>query len=200
MPTTLQPPAPVTPAIGVRPVLWTATEFNHLGAQGFLAGRRAFLLNGVIWEQGAMNPPHANALELVTEAVRAAFGSGWRFRIRTPLMLDEFNNPMPDVFVVAGRPGSHPEHPTTAALVVEISDTTLQTDLTEKAETYATAGIGDYWVLDLNARQLIVFRDPAPLTGLGATAYATRRTLNPGDTVSPLAAPTATISVSALLP
>src|SRR4051812_15211669 len=129
MPTTLQPPSPVTPSIGARPLRWTATEFNNLGELGLLTGRRAFLLDGVIWEQGAMNHPHADALEVMSDALRAAFGTGWRIRNQTPVMLDEFNNPMPDVSVVAGQPGFHGALPTTAALVVEISDTTLQTDL-----------------------------------------------------------------------
>jgi hypothetical protein len=50
-------------------------------------------------------------------------------------------------------------------------------------------------------RQLHVFRDPQPLpAGLGATAYQTHLTLSPTDTVSPLAAPGASILVSDLLP
>jgi Uma2 family endonuclease len=148
-----------------------------------------------------MEPPHADAIEVITELLRTAFGTGWRFRIQTPLHLDQFNNPMPDIAVVAGKPGYHPDHPTTAALVVEVADTTLGTDITEKAERYATAGITDYWVLDLNGRRLLVFRDPVALqAGLGATAYRTQLTLLPADRVSPLAVPHASILVADLLP
>jgi Uma2 family endonuclease len=184
-----------------QPRRWTVTEFDHLGELGCFEGRRAYLLDGVIWEQGPMDPPHAEALEVLTEAIRVAFGTGWRLRIQTPLHVDQSNNPMPDLAVVAGRPGYHGAHPTTAALVVEVSDATLDTDVTDKAERYATAGIADYWVLDLNGRRLLVFRDPMPLpAGLGATAYKTRLTLTPGDSVSPLAAPGSTIRVADLLP
>jgi Uma2 family endonuclease len=85
--------------------------------------------------------------------------------------------------------------------VVEVADSTLDQDTTTKAELYATAGIPDYWVLDVDGRRLLVFRDPAPLpTGLGATAYQTHLMLNPTDTVSPLATPTAVIRVADLLP
>ncbi|MBA4065801.1 MAG: Uma2 family endonuclease [Isosphaera sp.] len=193
------PPAPAR--VGPQPRRWTAVEFDTLGTHGFFDGRRAFLLDGVIWEQGPMDPPHADALEVLTEAVRAAFGAGWRFRIQTPLHLDADNNPMPDLAVVPGRPGFHNAHPTTAALVVEVSDSTLQIDLTEKAERYATAGIADYWVVDLNGPLLHVLRDPAPLpAGLGATAYRTHLTLGPADTVTPLAAPAAVVRVADLLP
>ena len=78
---------------------------------------------------------------------------------------------------------------------------TLFDDTTTKAEVYAEAGIADYWVLDLNGRRLLVFRDPAPLpAGLGATAYRTHLTFGPTDRVSPLAAPASPVAVGELLP
>lgn len=81
------------------------------------------------------------------------------------------------------------------------SDTTYDTDVTEKAELYATAGIADYWVVDVDDRKLHVFRDPAPLpAGLGATAYRTRLAFDDTGIVAPLAAPTATVKVTDLLP
>jgi Uma2 family endonuclease len=148
-----------------------------------------------------MDAPHANGVERTDTAVRLAFGAGWRFRIQLPLVLGLHTDPVPDVAVVAGVLVGNPDHPTTAALVVEVSDTTLDTDTTEKAELYATAGIADYWILDLNSRQLFVFRDPVPLpAGLGATAYRTRLTLGPTDSISPLAAPNSAVRVSNLLP
>ena len=65
---------------------------------------------------------------------------------------------------------------------------------------YATAGIPEYWVLDLEGKQLHVFRDPQPLrAALEATAYATRLTYSPGDAVTPLHAATA-VAVADLLP
>lgn len=191
---------PPTPPPRPQPHRWTTAEFHRMGEMGWFEGRRAFLLDGVILEQGPMDPPHANALELLTEVIRAALGTGWRFRIQTPLQVDNYNDPMPDLAVVAGRPGNHP-HPTSASLVVEVADTTLDTDITEKAERYASAGVADYWVLDLNGRRLLVFRNPTPLpAGLGATAYRTQLTLAPTERISPLAAPQASILVGDLLP
>ena len=56
------------------------------------------------------------------------------------------------------------EHPATALLAVEVAVTSLDYDTTTKAKLYATAGIPEYWVLDLEGKRLIVFRGPAPLT------------------------------------
>jgi len=181
---------------------WTVVQFDRMGDMGWFEGRRAFLLDGVIWENGPMDRPHAVALGLVEHAVRTAFGPGWWVRGQSPLHLDEYNDPQPDFAVVPGGPRDYLDaQPTTAALVVEIADTSLQTDTTEKAERYATAGVADYWVLDLNARQLHVLRDPAPLpAGLGATAYRTHLALGPADSVAPLAAPGTSVRVGDLLP
>ena len=149
-----------------------------------------------------MDPPHAIALGLVQYALQAAFGVGWWVRGQSPLHVDEFNDPLPDFAVVPGVPRDyHGRHPTTAHLVVEVADTSLMEDTTEKAERYATAGVPDYWVLDVVNRVLIVFRDPVPLpAGLGATAYRTRLTLAPAAHVTPLAVPAASLLVGDFLP
>ena len=173
-----------------------------MGDLGWFEGRRPFLLDGVIWEQGPMDTPHATGLTLIDAAVRRVFVSGHAFRVQMPFHVDEFNDPFPDLAVVPGEPRDYAAiHPTRAALIVEVSDTTLKTDTTLKAERYATAGVADYWVLDVTNRKLLVFRDPAPLPmGLGATAYRTQPTLNPTDRVSPLAAAHTSILVADLLP
>ena len=147
-----------------------------------------------------MNPPHALAVELASDALRAVFAAGWRVRVQLPLVLGLDTDPIPDITVVPGRARDYTaSHPSTAALVVEISDTSLTVDTTVKAEDYATAGIADYWVIDLENHRLLVLRDPAPVAA-GGVAYRTHLAFGPADTVAPLAAPTAAIPVADLLP
>jgi Uma2 family endonuclease len=189
-----------SPVPSPHPFRWTVQLFHAIGAAGYFKGRRPKLIRGVLLEQGMMNPPHAEAGEKSEEAMRVAFGPGWRVRVQKPLVLSLDTDPEPDIAVIPGAPGAL-VHPTTAVLVVEISDTTLDSDLTDMAELYATAGIPDYWVLDVVGRTLHVFRDPAPLpAGLGATSYQTRHTLPDTGTISPLAAPAAVVRVADLLP
>jgi Uma2 family endonuclease len=175
--------------------------FHQLGDMGLFKGRRAMLIHGVLLEQGMMNPPHAMAGELTEEVLRTLFGVGWRVRVQKPLVLGLDTDPEPDIAIVRGVVRGNTDHPSVADLVVEISDTTLDADLSTKAELYATAGIPEYWVLDVDGRRLFVFRTPAALPqGLGATAYQTHVTLTDAGTVSPLAAPTAVVRVADLLP
>lgn len=196
---TVAPPAPALASIP-RPLLWTVDQFHRIGETGVFEGRRLILIRGVILEQGMMNPPHATAIALAAKVLESALGSGRYARVQLPLVLGQDTDPIPDIALVAGGPRDFATvHPTSAALVVEISDTTLTLDLTEKAELYATAGIADYWVLDLAGRRLLVFRDPAPIPAGGA-AYRTQKVFGPADSVAPLAAPSAAVAVADLLP
>jgi len=176
----LSPAAPTGP----RPVVWTCPEFHRLGDLGAFEGRRAMLIDGVILEEGPMNPPHAKTLGLVEEAVRAAFGTGWWLRHQSPLVLGRELDPEPDLAVVPGRPRDYAAHPTTADLVVEVADSSLDFDTNEKRLLYAAAGIPEYWVVDVNGRQLLVYRDPRD------GDYAPPQALNPNDAITPLAART----------
>ncbi len=174
--------------------LWTVGEFHLLGELGLFEGRQAMLVDGTILEEGPRNPPHAIAVELATDVFRAIFGRGWRMRSQLPILLGQTTDPQPDFAFLRGSARDTGEHPTTAELIVEISDAYLKYDTTEKADHYADAGIPEYWVLDLNNRQLLVFRDPS------ADGYATQLTVPADGTVSPLAAPDATIRIADLLP
>ncbi len=192
MSTASLPSAQAAPAVP-RPVRWTCAEFHRFGDMGVFEGRQAMLIDGVILEQGSMTPPHASALELAGEAIRAAFGTGWWLRQQLPLVLGKYTDPRPDLAVVRGRPRDYAVHPTTAELVVEVADSSLNFDTNDKRLIYAKAGIREYWVVDINGRRLLVYRDPQ------AGDYATQQTLGPTDTVSPLAVAGAAVRVADLL-
>lgn len=178
---------------GPRPLRWTCAEFHRFGDMGLFEGRRAMLIDGVILEEGPMNPPHAITLGLVEETLRTAFLSGWWLRHQSPLILGQDIDPEPDLAVVPGRPRDYTGHPTTADLVVEVADSSLDFDTNEKRLLYARAVIREYWVVDINGRRLIVYRDPQ------ASDYANQQVLGSADAVSPLAAPTVTVRVEDLL-
>src|SRR5438132_273068 len=179
--TTLALPSSRPAPAGPRPLRWMCAEFHRFGDMGVFEGRRAMLIDGVILEQGPMNPPHAITLGLVEEALRTAFGAGWWLRQQSPLILGQDTDPEPDLAVVPGRPRDYTSHPTTAALVVEVADSSLDFDTNEKRLLYARAGIREYWVVDINGRRLLVYRDSQ------AADYANQLTFGPADAVAPLA-------------
>lgn len=183
-----------------RPFRFTREQYHEMGRRGFFDGKRVELIFGEVVEMNPINWPHVVGCRKTAELLERAFaGVAWVGR-GDPINLTH-SDPQPDVAVISGRFEDYSDHPTTALLIVEVADATLANDLTTKAELYASASIGDYWVLDVENRQLHVFRDPQPLpTGLGTTAYRTHLTLGPPDRVSPLTASSASVLVSDLLP
>lgn len=198
--TTAPPAGPIGPWTTGRK-RWTVNEFHEIYSLPTFESKKLVLLDGEILEMPNPNPPHDAGLGLALAAVMTAFGPGFWVRGQMALRLSQITDPMPDVAVVPGSPRDYPQQPTTALLVVEVSDTSVAIDTGIKARLYAVAGIADYWVVDLNNRLLIVHRDPQadPASPSGAS-YQTVNSLTPGQSVSPLAAPKAAVNVSDLLP
>lgn len=196
------PPPAGLPAAGPQPHRWTLTEYRRLGETGLFTDKRSMLLHGVLYVMAHPKPPHNLSLGLTDDWLRTVFTADFHVRNQTALDVGPDSDPGPDLAVVPGSRRDYPDRQATAAvLVVEVADSSLFLDTTTKAELYATAGVPDYWVIDLENRKLLVFRDPAPLPeGLGATAYRARTEHGPDEVVSPLAAPTSVVKVADLLP
>jgi Uma2 family endonuclease len=181
-----------------RPMNWTREQYRSLGKHGVLNGRRVELIEGEIIEMSPKGWPHVVACRKTAEFLEKAFaGIGWVAR-QEPLGILG-SEPEPDVSVHPGRFEDYSDHPNAAIMIVEIADSSLDYDTTTKAELYATAGIADYWVLDVINSILFVFRDPAPIAAGGA-AYRTHLSLKPTDSVAPLGAPSSSTRVAELLP
>ena len=187
---------------------WTRDEYYRLAEAGYFRGERAFLLSGEIYEMAAQGNWHSVALGMVEDELGDVFPKG-QFWVRSqrPLDLaDEVSDPEPDAAVVPGRPGDYAAHPSTALLVVEVSDTTLASDR-KKIPYYAAAKVAEYWILNLRDRLLEVYRQPESDAenpwrpdGPPLARYNAAQVLKPGDTISPVAAPAATIAVADLFP
>ena len=93
------------------------------------------------------------------------------------------------------------DHPARPVLVVEVSDSSLSFDRERKGSLYARAGLGDYWIVNLVERVLEIYREPVTdPSAMYGWRYASRTVLGPDASASPLAAPTTSIVVHALLP
>jgi Uma2 family endonuclease len=191
--------APVT-QFPPQPLRWTLKQYRELGP--LIGDQKTMLLDGEIFLMPPPKPPHDVALALTDAWLRSVFASGYFVRGQMGFDVGEDTDPSPDLAVVVGSIRDHLRAtPREAVLIVEVAESTLTFDITTKAEKYATAKVPDYWVIDLENSQVIVFRDPAPLpAALGANAYRQRSTFGPDATVSPLAAPDASVRVADLLP
>jgi len=197
------PLAPLQRPIGLtepRPKRLTTEEFYGLADAGLFQNQIVVLLDGRIYEMPVPNPPHVMSVLLTEGVMRSAFSAGYVIRTQQPLPIGQYTDPIPDVAIVQGSPRDFVKHPRNAQLVIEVADTSLAMDLGEKALLYAADGIADYWVVDINARQLHVFRDPLNDAVTGEARYATRTVIDAAGNVTPLAAPGTSIAVADFLP
>ena len=151
----MQPPQPTA-------YRFTRQQFYRLAELGWFQDQRVELIEGEVIEMPPPGNPHCVSTECSAEALRQAFGKGYWVRVQMPLICSPYSDPQPDIAIVTGSPRDYTDHPTTALLVIEVSDTTLSYDRWRKASLYALAGITDYWIININDRQLEIHRRPGP--------------------------------------
>lgn len=178
-------------------LLLTVDEFDQMVERGAFdhLNRKIELIRG---ELRQMTPPGPLHDDVVT------YLSHWSFRsvdeneiavcVQMGMSLaEQMSRPQPDLLWVQARRymDRHP-NANDVLLAIEVSHSSLKTDLGEKAVLYAEAGIQEYWIVDLNDSCIHVFRDP-----IGAT-YRQINIVNCGETRSPLACEAASLVVSDL--
>ena len=139
--------------------------------------------------------PHA-AIVCMLETLLREVAPGAIVRVQSPLVLSDRSAPQPDVVLLRPRADRYyNSHPTAldALLVVEVADTTLRYDLDIKRPSYARAGVAELWIVDVDRREVHVFREP----GLDYSLY---RVLNAGSALAIAALGDDGFAVSALFP
>ena len=191
------------PIVSVQLRRWSRQEYDRMIDAGVLTTQdRVELIDGEIVTTPPQKSRHATAVCLAETALRHAFGERVHVRSQLPLALDAASEPEPDVAVVAGSPRDYRDaHPSTALLIVEVADTSLEFDRTTKASLYARAGIPDYWLVNLVDARVEVHRNPQRSTGAPAAwHYTSIEPYRAQDRIAPLAHADRSIAVEDLLP
>jgi Uma2 family endonuclease len=183
--------------------LWSRSEYYKLAEQGMFEEQRVELIEGEIIAMPAQKSAHVMAVELTKKAIETALGPKYWVRMQAPLHLRRRSAPEPDIAVIAGATRDHEgeDNPSTALLIVEVSDSTLAYDRGRKASLYASAGIADYWILNLATRRLEVRRRAIADAGQKYQhAYSDLSIFGEVDNVALLAVPSAMVRVADMLP
>lgn len=174
---------------------WTIASYHQAIDAGVWADESVELLRGNIVVMAPERESHAYYNSEISDYLRRLLGDRAKIRGAHPITLPNNSEPEPDMAIVQplGREYlRHHPYPENIFWLIECSQATLTKDLTDKKEIYAEAGIQEYWVIDLQHHQLIVFKD------LHNGVYTTEQTLTAGI-VSPLSFPGLQISVTELL-
>ena len=177
---------------------FTVAEYYAMADAGILARKEPVeLLDGDIivlppthpWHQGSVD--HL-AHDLVISLQRRSIVS-----VHGPARLSEFSETMPDVMLLnwrddfyrAGKPT-----PDDVLLIIEVSDSSLEYDRTDKLSAYARAGIPEFWIVSRDDRRIEAYTEPSEGT------YSKVRHVGPGETIAPQAFPDVTLEVGQFFP
>jgi Uma2 family endonuclease len=153
-------------------------EYDRLVALGSFEDERIELLRGMLVGMSPQGAEHADVVHRIAALLARGLGDRAVVRTHSPLALGDDSEPEPDVAVVP--PGDYArEHPGTALLVVEVSDTSLRKDREIKAPLYASAGVPEYWVVNLVDRRVEVFRAPRGGRYMDVSEQVREATLRP---------------------
>jgi Uma2 family endonuclease len=177
--------------------LFTVDEFYRMADAGiFGEDDRLELIEGEIVQMSAINQRHFSCVNRANDVFTSAFKGRAIVSVQSPLRLNNYNEPMPDIVLLKPRRdyyASERHTPKDTFLVVEVSDTTLRYERKTKLPLYAAAGISEVWIENLQEDLLLVCRDAA------GKDYKTKLTLRRGESISPLAFPDVAFKVEELL-
>ena len=173
------PTAPAAPAAdlpeGVPYRLSADDYFRMVDADIIPADRRVGLWKGRLYEKMAKKLPHSGAQNLLVPALLRVLPGEWCLWGESPILVDDFTAPLPDLSLVRGNPNVYTRRGSVPklgeiGLVVEVADTSLRKNLTETLQTYARAGLPCYWVVNLVDRRVEVYSDPRVEDGVARYA------------------------------
>jgi Uma2 family endonuclease len=153
------------------------SEYDQLGELGCFADEHVELLRGQIVPMSPIGARHGRLTMYLTRYVIERLDRTYDVSPALPFAASEYSEPEPDLMIVL-HDDSRTGHPSSALLIMEFSDSSIQRDRLLKRSIYAEAGVPEYWIFDLSKEgRLTVEVYTDPLDG----EYATKQVLRDGD-------------------
>jgi Uma2 family endonuclease len=174
---------------------WSLADYHQMIGSGLLDDRSLELINGEIIEMSPEGVAHSFYCRGTAKYLRSLLGDRAEISEAHPITLpNNDSEPEPDIAVLR-IPDTlyqtrHP-FPEDIFWLIEIANTTLVKDLGVKRDLYAQSGIYEYWVMNLQTSELVVFRE------LIANEYRSEICLSGGN-ISPLVFPDVSIDITQL--
>jgi Uma2 family endonuclease len=178
--------------------LWSIADYHQMIEARILdEDDRVELLEGKIVCMSPQRPFHAASVQRNANHLYELLRGKAYIRVQLPVILGNDSEPEPDLAVVRFDADEysfrHPEVPD-IYLLIEVADSTIAKDHNQKARIYAKNRVLEYWILDLQKRQVYVFRQPEE--GI----YREKFILNSDDSITMQAFPDVAIALNAMFP
>jgi Uma2 family endonuclease len=141
-------------------------DYHRMAADGLFSGAdRVELIEGEIVEMTPAGDLHCGGVRRLDDLFTTALGRRVLVDKEHPVRLGDLSEPEPDLALLVRRDdyyASRTPVPADVFLLVEVADSSTGYDRSVKAPLYVRAGIREYWLLDLPAGILEVYRQPRP--------------------------------------
>lgn len=178
------------------PVAPLSTEqyLRMIEAGVFDSSDKVELIGGFITPMAPVGPEHNGSLFKLTKLF-AIVADKFELAVQATVSISAGEVLEPDFALLAERADEYMSALPRAAdvrLLVESAASSLKNDRHVKLPIYAAAGVPEYWIIDLNAKSLEVYRVPV------GSSYQSCQILSCDDVVSPLACPEVSLRVGSL--
>jgi Uma2 family endonuclease len=177
--------------------LFTVEEYYQMYEAGLFAnGERVELIRGEIIKMSPIGRRHAACVIRSSDVLTRKLGNRILLSVQNPLVLDNTSMPEPDIvllkrkadFYESGLPQS-----VDVILLIEVADSTIDSDRELKIPIYAEDDIAEVWLVDINNACIEVYRQPT------SDGYQELLKYYRGQTLSILAFPDVNIAVDEIL-
>lgn len=143
---------------------FTTEEYHMLGDAGVIKpDERVELINGEIIEMSPVNAPHIACVNRLNMLFASKLSGQAIVSIQNPVVLDNYNEPQPDLVLFRHQDDFYAENKATSKdviLVIEVADTTLGYDRNVKSDLYAEAGISEFWIVNIQKNEIEKYTQP----------------------------------------
>jgi len=144
---------------------FTTQQYHLMHEAGvFSQGDRLELINGEITEMSPIGRKHAVCVTRLNELFFSRLLGKVQIWSQNPIRLGNNSEPQPDLAILKRRDDFYIEALPTPAdilLIIEVADSTIAYDREVKMPLYASEGIPEMWLFDLNGRLIESYSQPS---------------------------------------
>ena len=176
---------------------FTIEEYYAMADIGILRENdRTELLDGDLIVMPPIGDWHAASVDRFTNTLPPRLQGRAIVRVQNPTRLNDNSEPQPDVMLLRWRDdfygGGHPG-PADVLLLIEVADTSVDYDRSDKLSAYARAGIPEVWIATRQDRRIEAYTEPVE------GEYSNVRYAAPGESIAPQAFPEVVLEVGSLI-
>ena len=176
---------------------FTVDEYHNFIETGvFKPEERIELWEGGFVEMSPIGKRHISCVDFLVEWLIEFSQRRFIVRSQSPIVLDDFSEPQPDVCLLQRREDFYRRTDATAKdvlLAVEVADTTVKYDRDIKFPRYAANGIKESWLVDLENDRVEIHSEPTEF------GYSLVKILHRGQTAESTVLPEIKIPVEDIL-